>query len=170
MTKRGEEAGRRKTAGAGQHAPGHGGSRIPPWREPAGMPDPGLRRCILGRLRDAHATVSLGIETLRCCPEVTASPSLRRLLHRLLCQAEEQLRRLEHAFASLREDPGGGDARVAADPVTDMLLLLRHGGRRRIAGWPGPCGRPRWRAPRRPRPCACSPMRPGCTWSPGCST
>jgi ferritin-like metal-binding protein YciE len=94
------------------------------------MTDPVLRRRILGRLRDAHATMSLGIETLRCCPEVTASPSLRHLLRRLLCQAEEQLRRLEHAFASLREEPGGGDARMAADPVSDMLLLLRHGGRR----------------------------------------
>jgi hypothetical protein len=123
MTKRDEEAGRRGP-------PGRGGNRLPPWREPAGMPDPVLRRRILGRLRDAHATMSLGIETLRCCPEVTASPALRRLLLRLLRQAEEQLRRLEHAFASLREAPGGGDAHMAADPVSDMLLLLRHGGRR----------------------------------------
>ncbi len=119
MTKRDEEAGRR--------APGGGRNLLT--RERACMPDAVLRRRILGRLRDAHAAMTLRVETLRGCPEVVASPALLQLLFRLLQQAEEQLRRLEHAFASLREEPGGGDARMAADPVSDILLLLRHGGR-----------------------------------------
>lgn len=129
MTKRDEEAGRRGPIGGRHPTRSPGGNRIPPWREHVGMSDPVLRRRILGRLRDAHAAMTLRIGTLNSFPEMTASPALQHLLLRLLHQAEEQLRRLEHAFASLREDPGGGDARVADDPATDVLLLLRHDGR-----------------------------------------
>ncbi|MBX6741384.1 MAG: DUF892 family protein [Acetobacteraceae bacterium] len=136
MSKRDEEAGRRRPGSQSRT----GSERILRRREPAGASDPTLRRRILARLRDAHSAMTLRIGTLENFPEMAASPSLRHLMLRLLRQAEEQLRRLEHAFASLRETPGGGDARVAEDPATDVLLLLRHeGGRgpaqdRKLAG------------------------------------
>ncbi|MFC7543947.1 DUF892 family protein [Siccirubricoccus deserti] len=60
-------------------------------------------------------------------------PALRRLLVRLLGEAEEQLHRLDHAFASLREDSGGGDPRVLAD-VTAVADALRGA----AASRPGP--------------------------------
>jgi hypothetical protein len=66
------------------------------------------RRRLVGALRDAHAEAALRIAALRAAVEAGAPPIPRPLLARLLGEAEEQLRRLETAFAHLPTRPGGG--------------------------------------------------------------
>ena len=66
------------------------------------------RRRLTGALRDAHAEAALRIAALRAATETEAPPIPRTLLARLLAEAEEQLRRLETAFAHLPTRPGGG--------------------------------------------------------------
>lgn len=83
-----------------------------------------LRRRLLGALRDAHLSGVLRIEVLqRCCQALTNRP-LRDLVWRMTEEAEEQQRRLDHAFASLREHPGGGDASEAAAAAARLHVLL----------------------------------------------
>jgi hypothetical protein len=88
------------------------------------------RRRLVGALRDAHAEAALRVAALRDAPEDapkdatedatgadTTPPPPRSVLARLLAEAEEQLRRLEMAFAQLPERPGGermGCARPSA--------------------------------------------------------
>jgi hypothetical protein len=75
------------------------------------------RRRLISALRDAHAEAALRIAALRGASETGTAPIPRDLLTRLLAEAEEQLRRLETAFAHLPTRPGGGlvgRARVAA--------------------------------------------------------
>lgn len=66
------------------------------------------RRRLVGALRDAHAEAALRIAALRAAVEAGTPPIPRPLLTRLLAEAEEQLRRLETAFAHLPTRPGGG--------------------------------------------------------------
>jgi hypothetical protein len=66
------------------------------------------RRRLTGALRDAHAEAALRIAALRGAIETGTAPIPRALLTRLLAEAEEQLRRLETAFAHLPARPGGG--------------------------------------------------------------
>jgi hypothetical protein len=71
-------------------------------RAASGVADP--RRRLLAGLRHAHAEATLRAALLR--QAATPHP----LLPRLVEEAEEQLRRLEQAFALLRERPGRGIA------------------------------------------------------------
>ena len=66
------------------------------------------RRRLISALRDAHAEAALRITALRAAMEAGTQPVPRTLLTRLLAEAEEQLRRLETAFAHLPAHPGGG--------------------------------------------------------------
>lgn len=66
------------------------------------------RRRLVGALRDAHAEAALRITALRGATEAGTAPIPRALLVRLLAEAEEQLRRLETAFAHLPTRLGGG--------------------------------------------------------------
>ena len=66
------------------------------------------RRRLISALRDAHAEAALRIAALRGAIETGTAPIPRALLTRLLAEAEEQLRRLETAFAHLPTRPGGG--------------------------------------------------------------
>jgi ferritin-like metal-binding protein YciE len=74
------------------------------------------RRRFLAGLRDAHASAALRAAALR---RLAGSPGLgtacARLLDEVGAEAEEQLRRLEHVFASLREQTGGGQAGAGAE-------------------------------------------------------
>ncbi len=66
-------------------------------------------RLVLG-LRDAHAATLQRQDLLRRICHAAMDPALCQLALQLQGEAEEQQRRLEHVFATLRECPAGGQA------------------------------------------------------------
>jgi ferritin-like metal-binding protein YciE len=66
------------------------------------------RRRLVGALRDAHAEAALRVAALRAATEADTPSTPHAALARLLAEAEEQLRRLEMAFAHLPGRPGDG--------------------------------------------------------------
>lgn len=88
------------------------------------------RRQLVAGLRDAHAAATTRVAALR---HLTGSLSLRsapgHLLHEIEAEAEEQLRRLEHVFASLREHTGGGDPAAARAELTRLAEAPTRDGR-----------------------------------------
>jgi ferritin-like metal-binding protein YciE len=76
------------------------------------------RRWLLAGLRDAHAAATVRTEALRRLTDHHAlPPALGGQLAEIAAEAEEQLHRLEHVFAILREHPGGGEAAAGAELV-----------------------------------------------------
>jgi ferritin-like metal-binding protein YciE len=79
-----------------------------------------MRRQLLGGLRDAFAAGAVRLDALRHALRAAITPGLRQALARTAAEAEAQQRRLDYAFASLRDVDGGGLPGMAAETLAAL--------------------------------------------------